>query len=106
MTLDDIRREADLAASAVQLNWDQLDDPTEAEHFTQTLMKGEALIDDLEGLYLKLVSGKSIVHPDEPTSLKYDDLERYTTLVEEELHAAYLIRAIRQTYDRVTEVTR
>lgn len=106
MTLDDLRREADLTASTIELNWDSLNDPTEAEYFTTTLRKGEALIDDLEGLYLKLTSGKSVLRPDEPTSLGYADLERYTHLVEEELHAAYLIRAVRQTYEQVTEATR
>lgn len=106
MTLDDLKRDAELAASAVELNWDQLSDPTEAEYFTASLGKGEAFISDLEGLYLKLTSGMSVIHPDEPSSLPYPDIEQYTILIQEELRIAYLLRTVRQTYERVTEVTR
>lgn len=104
MTLDDIKQEAVQAAARVELNWEQLDNITEAAYFTEALDRGIKMIPELEVLYAKLTSGKSIVRPDEPTSLKYDEIERYTELVAEELYAAYLIREVRETFDRVNRI--
>lgn len=104
MTLDEIKRDAEVAAATVQLNWDQLDDPKESAYFLQSLEKGVAMIPDLEHLYGKLTSGKSVLAPDEPTPLPYEDVEKYTQLIADELYAAYLIREVRDTFDQVNRI--
>jgi homoserine dehydrogenase len=104
MNLNELKQEAELAANEIQLNWDQLDDPREATKFTTILQQGTRMIPDLEHLYTKLSSGKSVVTPNKESTLSYEELERYRQLVEDELHAAYLIQAVYDKFEKVNSI--
>lgn len=104
MTLEELKQEAELQAAEISLNWDQLNDPQEAAYFTATLSKGIRMIPDLEFLYTKLSSGKSVIEPEQNTTLSYADVERYRELVENELHAAYLIQAVYDKFEKVNSI--
>lgn len=104
MTLEELRQEAELQAAEIQLDWDSLDNPQEAAYFTATLSKGIRMIPDLEFLYNKLSSGKSVIEPDQNTALSYADVERYRELIENELHAAYLIQAVYDKFEKVNSI--
>ena len=103
-TIDEIKRHAQLAAATIDLNWEKLDDPAEAAVLTEKLDLGIKMLPDLESIYTKLTSGKSVLLPDEDSPLGYDDLEKYTEVVAEELHAAYTLAAIKETYDQVNTI--
>jgi len=104
VTLDDIRRGAELAASEVELNWEELNAPTTAKYFTDMLDRGVRMIPALESLYTSLLAGTSVFDPDAPTELQTADVEQYKEIVAEELYAAYLIREVRDTFDRVNNI--
>lgn len=104
MTLEELKQEAELEAVGIELNWDELSDPQEAAYFTATLSKGMRMIPDLEYLYTKLSSGKSVIEPEQNTALSYDDVENYRELIENELHAAYLIRAVYDKFEKVNSI--
>ena len=104
MTLDEIKQDAIQDALTIDLNWEQLNDPREAKYFSEALEKGVRMIPDLESLYTKLTSGKSVLMPDEPTALKFDDVEKYTQLVEEELHAAYVIAEVYDKFQKINAI--
>lgn len=103
-TIDEIKREAEVAAATIDLNWEKLEDPAEALVLITKLDLGANMIPDLESIYTKLTSGKSVVMPDEDSPLGYDDLEKYTEVVAEELHAAYVLAAIKETYVKVNSI--
>lgn len=104
MTLEVLKREAELDANDIDLDWDKLNDQTEAEYFMAWLNMGEDLIPTLESLYTKLTSGKSVILPDTDTSLDYADRENYVDAVATELQAAYMLREIRNTYEQVNRI--
>jgi hypothetical protein len=104
MTLNELKQDAELAAVTIDLNWDKLEDPQEAKYFVDALTTGMTMIPELEVLYTKLTSGKSVLFPDEDTPLQYDDLEQYTELVAEELHAAYIIQSVYDKYEKVNNI--
>lgn len=104
LTIEEIKHEAELAAVDVDLNWERLEDPQEAEVLNTQLNKCITLLPDLESLYTKITSGKSVVFPDAETSLSFDEIEQYADLVAEELHAAYMLLAIKDKYDKVNNI--
>jgi len=103
-TMDELKQDAALAAAHVDLNWEKLEDPFEAEVLTSALERGTQLLPELESIYTKLTSGKSVLTPEEDTPLGYDDLEKYTELIAEELHAAYVLAAVKDKYDKVNNI--
>jgi hypothetical protein len=104
MNIDEIKKEAALAANKIDINWESLDNPTYRKDFENVLKRAMVLIPDLEGLYAKLSSGKSVLLPDEPTSLKFEDIEQYRTLVEDELFNGYILQEIYHKYESVNAV--
>lgn len=103
-TMDELRQDAELAALNVPLNWEQLENPAEAALLTAALDKGLRMLPDLESIYTKLTSGKSVLTPAEDSPLGYDDIENYTALIAEELHAAYILAAIKDKFDKVNNI--
>lgn len=104
MTLDTIRREAELTAASIDLNWDALSNPTEAEYFQRALTNGVALIPMLENLYAKLISGQSLTVADMPTKLSDMDVAEYTERVEDELYAAYTLRELLEKFHKINDI--
>lgn len=100
-TIEELKREAVLAANEHEIAWDRMEDPAIREDFEVLLTKGASMVQDLESIYTKLTSGKSVVTPEQDTPLGYDDLEKYTQLVAEELLAGYILQEI---YTRFTLV--
>jgi hypothetical protein len=104
MNMDDIKKEAALAANTIDINWEQLDNPTYRKDFENVLKRAQLLIPDLESLYLKLSSGKSVLLPDEPTSLSFEDTEKYREIVEEELFNGYILQELYHKYESINAV--
>ena len=104
MNMDDIKKEAALAANTIDINWEQLDNPTYRKDFENVLKRATLLIPDLESLYLKLSSGKSVLLPDEPTSLSFEDTEKYRNIVEDELFNGYILQELYHKYESINAV--
>lgn len=104
LTIEEIKRDAILEASAFDMNWDKLNDPEEAAVLTKNLELGVKMLPDLESLYTKLTSGKSVVLPDAESSLSEEELEDAAYAVAEELYAAYMLATIKETYDNVNDI--
>ena len=104
MTLDEIKQDAELAAVNVPLNWELLEDEKEAKHLVQSLQMGMQLIPELESIYTKVSSGKSVLFPDSDSALPFEDVEKYTEMLAEELHAAYVIQAVYDKYEKVNSI--
>lgn len=104
MNMDDLKKNAVLAANAIDINWEQLDNPLYRRDFENVLKRAEMLIPDLEGLYEKLSSGKSVLLPDEPTSLSFEDTEKYREIVEEELFNGYILQELYHKYEMINAV--
>ena len=104
MNMEDIKKHAALAAHAIDINWEQLDNPMYRRDFENVLKRAELLIPDLEGLYEKLSSGKSVLLPDEPTSLSFEDTEKYREIVEEELFNGYILQELYHKYESINAV--
>lgn len=104
MNMDDLKKNAVLAANAIDINWEQLDNPLYRRDFENVLKRAEMLIPDLEGLYEKLSSGKSVLLPDEPISLSFEDTEKYREIVEEELFNGYILQELYHKYEMINAV--
>lgn len=103
MTLDQIKRDAIIAANEVEIEWDMMEQVTYRDDFLYMLESGTKFVLDLEHLYTKLVNHESILH-DGPSALPYEDVEQYLGLVEMELRCAYVLQEIRHKYDMITNV--
>lgn len=102
MTLEEIKRTALNHPEPLQIMWDQLDnDPQYTEEFEQVLEVVIQNLPDLESLYTKLTSGKSVALPNSKTVLSSDEIEHYTNVVMDELIATYEMADL---YDRYTKV--
>jgi len=104
MTLAEIKQEAELTAVGVELNWELLEDKKEAKYLVQRLQKGMLLIPDFETLYTKVSSGKSVLYPDSDSALPFEDVEKYTEMLAEELHSAYVLQAVYDKYEKVNSI--
>jgi hypothetical protein len=104
MNMQDLKAEAAVAANEIEIQWDMLDNPRYREDFEATLEKANKFVPELEGLYAKLTSGKSVVAPDEDTPLDYTDIEKYTGLIAEELFSAYILAEVYHKYNMVQNV--
>jgi hypothetical protein len=102
--MDDIKVEAAKAANEIEINWDELNNPTYRADFESVLQKAKDFLPELEGLYTKLTSGKSVMNPDEDTPLEYTDIEKYTGLIAEELFSAYVLAEVYHKYEMVNAV--
>jgi len=99
-TLQELQREAELKANEVEINWDIV----EGKFFEEALEQGTLLIPDLESLYTKLTSGKSVVSPGQESSLSYEDKEKYAEMIAERLFEAYVVREVLHKYKCITNI--
>ena len=104
MNMDDIKVEAVKAASEIELNWEELDNPKYRADFESVMQKAAEFLPELEGMYTKLISGKSVMNPDEDTPLEYTDIEKYTDMIGEELLSAYILQEVYHKYTMVQAV--
>ena len=103
MTKEQIKHEALLEASEIELQWDKIDkDPI---HFAVQLEKALEMLPDIESLYEKLSSGKSVSYPDKDSPLNYEQLEQYTALVGDELYNCYIIEDIYNRFKLIQSIT-
>jgi hypothetical protein len=103
MNIDELKHEAQHAAGEIEIDWDSLSNPTYRRDFLGTLQKVREFVPELESMYTKLISGKSVA-TDEQTPLSSDDLEKYTDLVGEELLAAYVLLEVYHKFEMVEAV--
>lgn len=103
-TLDEIKKAAEAEAPTVEINWEVFDEPDEAEYFQKKLGLVKVIIPQLESLYEKLTSGKSVVFPDKEASLSYEDTEKYSEMVAEELYSAYLMQHVDERIRKVNDI--
>ncbi len=99
-TLQELQREAELKANEVEINWDI----AESKFFVEALEQGTLLIPDLESLYTKLTSGKSVVFPGQESSLSYEDKEKYADMIADQLFEAYVVREVLHKYKCITNI--
>ena len=104
MNLNEMKEDAAIAADQIEINWKKLENPQYKADFERTLQRAAMFVPELEGLYTKLKNGESILTPDEQTSLKYEDIEKYSALVEEELFNGYVLRSLYHKYQAVEKV--
>lgn len=104
MTLEALRADAVNAANKIELNWEAFDNRTERQYFEEMTLKGKAMIPELESLYLKLTSGKSVVVPEEGTTLGYTEMETYTEALHDELHHAYILQELYVKYTTIQSI--
>jgi hypothetical protein len=84
----------------VEINWDI----AESKFFVEALEQGTLLIPDLESLYTKLTSGKSVVFPGQESSLSYEDKEKYAEMIADQLFEAYVVREVLHKYKCITNI--
>jgi hypothetical protein len=104
MDRDEMKKHAVLAAHAIDISWDKLENPLYRRDFERTLQRASLLVPDLEGLYEKLSNGESVLLPDEPTSLGFEDTEKYLDLVAEELFNGYILQELYHKYESINAV--
>lgn len=104
MDINILKEEAAITADQIDIQWGKLENPTYRKDFERTLIKASAYVPELEGLYKKLTAGESVMNPDEETPLSYEDLEKYSKLVEEELFNGYVLEALYKKYRAVEDV--
>jgi hypothetical protein len=104
MNIKDIKADAELEAAAIEINWESLENPTYRKEFEEVLQKASAFLPELESLYTKLTSGKSVLTPDEDTPLGYADVEKYSGLVGEELYSTYVLNAVYEKYTLINSI--
>lgn len=103
-SLDEIKKEAELAALAMDINWDNLEDPKEREYLETRLKTAAELLPTIESLYSKLTSGKNLVLPDAETALPFEEVEQYIEAVAEELYSGYILQSISDRYEKVNSI--
>jgi hypothetical protein len=99
-TLQELQREAELKANEVEINWDI----AESKFFEEALEQGTLIIPDLENLYTKLTEGKSVVFPNQESSLSFEDKEKYAAMIAERLFEAYVVREVLHKYKCITNI--
>jgi hypothetical protein len=103
MNIDDLKYEAQCAANDIEIDWENLNNPSYRRDFLGTLQRVRDFVPELEQMYTKLTSGKSVAS-DEETPLNYKELEKYTDLVGEELLAAYVLLEVYHKFEMVEAV--
>ena len=104
MTLDDLKAEAAFTATELGINWERLDDIKERHYFENLVSRGNQLVPDLESLYVKLTSGKSVLNPNDDTPLNVLDVEKYVVRVGEELFTGYVLQELHAKYHTIQSI--
>jgi len=103
MNIDQMKEDAAIAADQIDIRWKKLENPEYRREFENTLQRACMFVPELENLYKKLTAGESVLFPNEQTPLGYEDMEKYSGLVEEELFNGYVLQAL---YHKYTEIER
>lgn len=106
MNIDQLKEEAAIAADQIDIQWGKLENPTYKNDFERTLKRASMFVPELENLYKKLSAGESVVTTHEQSPLGYEDLEKYSALVEEELFNGYILQALYHKYNAIENVMR
>lgn len=106
MNIDQLKEDAALAADQIDIQWGKLENPIYRADFERTLRRAAAFVPELESLYKKLTAGESVMMPDEQSPLGYEDLEKYSALVEEELFNGYVLQSLYHKYNAIENVMR
>lgn len=104
MSLDQLKQEAIREAHMIEINWEQLDNPNYRADFEHVMKRASEFVPDLESMYTKLTSGKSVLMPGEDTSLSFEDIEKYTEMISEELFNGYVLQELYHKYEMVNAV--
>lgn len=104
MNLDLLKQEAVREANAIEINWEQLDNPNYRADFEHVLKRASQFVPELEGIYTKLTTGKSVLIPGEDTSLSFEDIEKYKAVIEEELLNGYILQELYHKYEMINAV--
>lgn len=103
MNMDELKAEAAVAADQIDINWEALENPDYRKDFESTLQKSITFVPELESLYTKLTAGKSVMTEGEDSPLGFEDVEKYSDLVAEELFSGYVLQSL---YHKYTEIER
>lgn len=104
MNIDQLKEEAAVAADQIDIRWEKLENPAYRRDFENTLQRACMFVPELESLYKKLTAGESVFNPDEQSPLGYEDLEKYSGLVEEELFNGYILQSLYHKYTAIEAV--
>jgi hypothetical protein len=104
MDINTLKEEAAVAADQIDIQWGKLENPTYRKDFERTLIKASAYVPELENLYTKLTAGESVLFPNEESPLSYEDMEKYSGIVQEELFNGYVLEALYKKYRAVEDV--
>ena len=88
-SLDELRREAELKAIELEIDWERASSFENKKYFEDALEAGTVLIPDMESLYRKLTGGKSVVFDGQQSNLPYEEQEKYAELVADKLFETY-----------------
>ena len=103
-SLDELKSDAAVLANQVEIDWERLNNLQYRKEFLTVLEKAKNLLPDLEDLYTNLQQKLSVLDPKEPSSLSYDEIEKYTDIVGEELMSAYILNEVYYKYQMVENV--
>lgn len=104
MDIQDMKQDAAVTANEFPIDWDRMNDSLYRAEFVALLQEADRITEDLESMYVKMSSGKSVMLPEQDTPLPYDELERYRMLVGERLYESYVMREIYHRYQMVENI--
>jgi hypothetical protein len=104
MNINELKAEAEIAADQIDINWKALENPEYRKDFEETLSKAVKFLPELESLYKKLTSGKSVMNEGEDTPLGFEDVEKYSDLVAEELFNGYVLQSVYHKYTAIENI--
>lgn len=106
MSLKELKNGARYVAGDVEVMWEKLDeDPYYKADFERILTDVQEMLPEIERLYEKLVKGENIFDEGEPTTISYDERERFLDRLEDELFASYQVMDLWDRYQTVERLT-
>ena len=107
MNMDEIKVEAEIAADQIDINWKALENPEYRKDFEGTLGKAVKFIPELELLWAIVApedGGVEHREPAEDTPLGFEDAEKYSDLIAEELFNGYVLRSVYRKYTAIENI--
>lgn len=106
MELNDIKKMALESAKNLEIQWDVLEsDPLYTKQFERVLQESQVMMPDLEQVYMHLREGKSVLNPDETSSISYEEREKYMQIFEDQLFAGYQLQDLWERYTLIKSIT-
>jgi hypothetical protein len=102
--LDQLKKDAELAASEYDIDWELIDNPNNHEYLRLSLGYGSRMIPQLEKILTKLQRGESILLPNQESPLPFEELERYREFISNELYQAYILDAIKTKMELIESI--